>query len=221
MTLPSSVDDAPLSLPFIPPPPSDESTRHIDPVTIDRIPPPIIIHPPIVQIEECRGRSRSRSSSRSSSRSPRRLSPIIIYPNRRCSGRSCSRSRSRSRSSSRSSRRYRRRSRSISPYIPPPPRLPSESPIPIPGPTIIPPAPRFCVVPPVHPMSGPMSPPSPSQWCVRPPSGVWSTQIPTKESVDILTFNYNKNMAYAPAAKTYDVRLLPLLFSSCLRACVI
>lgn len=26
------------------------------------------------------------------------------------------------------------------------------------------------------------------------------------DPVDILTFNYNKNMAYAPAAKTYDVR---------------
>lgn len=219
MTLPGSVDDSPLSLPFIPTPLSDESISHTDPVTIDRMA-PIIIHPPIVQIEECRGRSRSRScsSSRSSSRSPRRLSPIIIYPNRRRS-RGRSRSRSRSRSSSRSWRRCSRRSpRSVSPYIPPP-RLPS--PIPI-GPTIItPPAPRFCVVPPVHPMSGPMSPPSPSQWCVRPPSGVWSTQVPMKESVDILTFNYNKNMAYAPAAKTYDVRLLPLLFSSCLRAYMI
>jgi hypothetical protein len=26
------------------------------------------------------------------------------------------------------------------------------------------------------------------------------------DPVDILTFNYDKNMAYAPAAKTYDVR---------------
>lgn len=26
------------------------------------------------------------------------------------------------------------------------------------------------------------------------------------EPVDIVTFNYNKDMAYAPAAKTYDVR---------------
>jgi len=50
---------------------------------------------------------------------------------------------------------------------------------------------------------GPMSPPSPSPWCVRPPSGIWSTPAP-KQPVDILTFHYNKNMAYAPAAKTYD-----------------
>jgi hypothetical protein len=31
---------------------------------------------------------------------------------------------------------------------------------------------------------------------------------PIPEPVDILTFHHNKNMAYAPAAKDYDVRFL-------------
>jgi len=35
---------------------------------------------------------------------------------------------------------------------------------------------------------------------------------PPYEAVDIVTFNYDKNMAYAPAAKTYDVRFLSLPF---------
>jgi len=58
--------------------------------------------------------------------------------------------------------------------------------------------------PPVVP--APMSPPSPSPWYVGPPSGIWPTQY-AKQPVDILTFHYNKNMAYAPAAKTYDEAL--------------
>lgn len=52
-------------------------------------------------------------------------------------------------------------------------------------PTIIVPGPSFTPQPPVSPVSG----------------------LPY-EPVDIVTFNYNKDMAYAPAAKTYDVRSL-------------
>ena len=44
--------------------------------------------------------------------------------------------------------------------------------------------------------------------CVYSPPEVY--QVP-KHPVDILTFYYDKDMAYAPAAKTYDVRLLFLI----------
>jgi hypothetical protein len=36
---------------------------------------------------------------------------------------------------------------------------------------------------------------------------------PLFDPVDVLTFHYNKNMAYAPAAKTYDVRFFFLFYS--------
>jgi hypothetical protein len=36
---------------------------------------------------------------------------------------------------------------------------------------------------------------------------------PPYEPVDIVTFNHNNDMAYAPAAKTYDVRLFPTFTS--------
>jgi len=49
----------------------------------------------------------------------------------------------------------------------------------------------------------PISPPSPSPWYTSPPSFIYPSQY-QKVAVDILTFHYNKNMAYAPAAKTYD-----------------
>jgi hypothetical protein len=61
-----------------------------------------------------------------------------------------------------------------------------------------------------------MSPPPIHPW---PPAA-----MPLPEPVDILTFHYNKNMAYAPAPNTYDVcgfarlfvcflvSLLPILF---------
>lgn len=86
-------------------------------------------------------------------------------------------------------------------------RTPSPCPIPI-GPTIVSvsPEPGFVVIPPrapPPPMLGPLPPPSPSLWYTRPPSGIWPYQAP-KQPVDILTFHYNENMAYAPAAKTYD-----------------
>ena len=35
---------------------------------------------------------------------------------------------------------------------------------------------------------------------------------PPYEPVDIVTFSYNKDMAYAPAANTYDVRFSPPFF---------
>ena len=47
------------------------------------------------------------------------------------------------------------------------------------------------------------------------PPDVWRT-LPSMQPTDILTFNYKSNMAYAPAAKTYDVRFYSLLsYVSC------
>lgn len=100
-------------------------------------------------------------------------------------------SRDRSRSPSPSPRWTRPRPRSFSPArythtINAP--LPSPSPIPIvqsgPSPVVLPPS-----------------------WYTEPPSGAWPTQVP-KQPADILTLNYNNSFAYAPAAKTYDVRPL-------------
>ena len=165
----------------------------------------IHIMPSTVPVEgyyECQGRGRSRSRSRS----PRRLSPVRVYMRSRSRHRSRTPSRSRSRSHSRSSsprwRRcpFRRPSRSRSPASIPAPQLHVPRP-----PTVVvmpPPPPPPIQVP-------PMSPPSPSPWYFGPPSSsIWPTQvaIPKQLPVDILTFRYDKNMAYAPAAKTYDVR---------------
>jgi hypothetical protein len=83
--------------------------------------------------------------------------------------------------------------------------LQSRSPSPIPAPIIIPLQPSQLLIVVVLPVS--MSLPSPSPWYVGPPSVIWPTQIP-KQPVDILTFHYNKNMAYMPAARTYDVHPL-------------
>jgi hypothetical protein len=44
-----------------------------------------------------------------------------------------------------------------------------------------------------------MTPPTPIR-----PFAYRQETLPTPEPVDILTYHYNKNMAYAPAAKTYD-----------------
>ena len=189
MTWRRSVDDATLSIPFIPPLPSvDESIRpHTDPVIRSASPPTIVpitdVYPLIGQASENRGRSRSRS--------PRRLNPNCRdSPSHTPSSRSHTPS-SRSRSSC-SSGQWRARNAPI--VIP----IPSCQ-----GPP--PPLPPILVYPPEVP--SPRSR-SPSPWCVRPlspPSVVWPTQVP-KQPVDIVTFHYNKNMAYAPAAKTYDVR---------------
>jgi hypothetical protein len=145
-----------------------------------------LIHnvPPPILVEEIRGRSRSRSPHR----------PICMLPCRRGRhdhSRSSSRGRSRSRSSS---PRWRRRSRSRS--FSPPPRvitIPPPSPLPIP------------IIPPAPPAPAPIV--SPPSWYATPPSGVWPTYNVPKQPVDILTFEYNKNMAYVPATKTYEVRL--------------
>ena len=154
--------------------------------------------PTVVEaVEEDRGRSRSRS--------PDRLKPICIHPPPQrvpyCGRRSGSHSHSRS-SSPRWRRRYRSKSRSFSPVGRPCvinilPSAPSPIPIPIaqPGPSQV------------------VSPPS---WYATPPSGLWPTQVP-KQPVDILTFKYNKSLAYVPTTKTYDVRPLSLWFSSFVR----
>jgi hypothetical protein len=48
--------------------------------------------------------------------------------------------------------------------------------------------------------------------CMTPPLPVSPLPSLPYDPVDIVTFNYNKDMAYAPAAKTYDVRF-PSFFS--------
>ena len=156
--------------------------------------------PTVVEVEEeDRGRSLSRSLNR--------LNPMCILPTPQrvpyYGGRSGSRSHSRS-LSPRWRRRFRSQSRSFSPVGRPYvinilPSSPPPNPFVQPGP------------------SGVVSPPS---WYTAPPSGVWPTQVP-KQPIDMLTFRYNNNFAYAPAAKTYDVRPLSLLFSSCVRAYII
>jgi hypothetical protein len=119
---------------------------------------------------------------RSRSRSPLRQRPVGVF--------SC-----RSRSSSSSPRRSRcshPRPASPSPYLPytATPRCPSRSrslsPSPIP------------IIQPEPPQIG-----SPPSWCAAPPSDDPPTQVP-QQRADILTFDYNENIAYAPAAKTYD-----------------
>ena len=150
-----------------------------------------------------RGRSRSRSPPprRRRSASPGcRYSPIpICGPPVIITGPSLydsSPSRSSSPVSSRSPsprrprrRRYSYRSRTPSPmrrsYTYSPPQI------------IYPPPP-----PPILPVPNYISPPSPIPPITWPPAA-----NPIPEAVDILTFQYNNNMAYAPAAKTYDVCL--------------
>ena len=162
-------------------------------------------------LDKCytRGRSRSRSHSRSRSRScsPQSCrSPSLVYPpispcdapiyvtppsfydpgSNACLGYFPGISRSPSPPPRR--RRYSYRSRTPSPV-----RL---SPYPYQAPRIIYPPPPQPIAP--VPCMSPMSPPPPI------PS-VWPSAIPPPEPVDILTFHYNNNMAYAPAPKTYDV----------------
>lgn len=223
----SYYDDVPLPTPFVPHrdiPFVDDTTRPFSGPAIQIIP-----MPPTAPVEVGRGRSRSRSHSRSRSRSrsplrsrsPRRQSPPRVYVTR-SRQRSLTRSRSRS-----SSPRYRdrcSRRRNDSPgciYIDAPRRRRSRSRSrslsPIPAPQIIaqPSQPPIFVMPPPP---RPISPPSPSPWYTGPPSVIWPSQY-QKVPVDILTFHYNKNMAYAPAAKTYEVSPLPLCVYVC--ACVI
>jgi hypothetical protein len=185
------------------------------PTPLAYVPPlPVPVQSPPVPIEfffqgmpdKCyvRGRSRSRSrsppSSRSHSASPagRRHSPIracggpiyitppsLYYPS--SPSRSCSPDSSRSPSPLPAPRRkrYSYRSRTPSPMRP----------YPYSAPQIIypPPAPPIVTMP-------SMTPPTPIR-----PFVYRQETLPTPEPVDILTYHYNKNMAYAPAAKTYDV----------------
>ncbi|KAH9980045.1 hypothetical protein BGW80DRAFT_1454588 [Lactifluus volemus] len=206
-TLPPSIMN---EFPSGPPPPipffSDSfSDSDITPSTVNDVntPPPIMSRPPppFVMVEESRERGRSLS------RSP----PPPIQDLRCCydpiSGTPFSTSRSPSRSISRS------RSRSFSPIYPladmhvPYYWRKSRTPSPIRhgglgqpsynSPIIMHPPPP----PPLAPLPPPpmpcMSPP------LFPPPVMWPPSV-VKCPVDILTFHYNKNMAYAPAAKTYD-----------------
>ena len=151
--------------------------------------------PSVVVVEEDRCRSRSCSSLG--------LTPRYVFP----SPHRTQNCRNRSRSPSLSPRWTRPRPRNFSPArrtpminVP----LPSPSPMPIaqpgPSPVVLPPS-----------------------WYAEPPSGVWPTQVP-KQPADILTLNYNNNFAYAPAAKTYDVRpphpFFFFLMCLCVCACV-
>jgi hypothetical protein len=130
-----------------------------------------------------------RGRSRSRSRSPLQQRPVGVF---RC------RSRSSSSSSPRRSRCPRPRPASASPCLPytATPRCPSRS--------------RSLSPPPI-----PIVQPS---WCAAPPSGDWPAQVP-QQPADILTFDYNENIAYAPAAKTYDVRPLLLVLLMCAYVC--
>lgn len=146
---------------------------------------------PVIVEQDDRGRSRSRSPRRS------RTFPNFCYsPTLR---RSSSRSRSRSRSPSPIWRRL--RPRSFSPA--------SIDIINIPPPSPIPPIPV-----PITRQPSPFVPPPSWYVAPSPAPGVWRT-LPSIQPTDILTFNYKNNMAYAPAAKTYDVCSLLSLFIVC------
>ena len=235
--IPSAVIPHPSDMDFIPPPPTspepvdlsvpaplppsptlwqDISSSDLSYIARPRsptrvpLPPPITAQapPPIVIFEPPRGRSRSRSYSppfeeftcTRPARSSRRYS--YVSPSR-------SRSRSRTPSPCRYSRRrpssY--RPRSVSPslerrysfHVPPPPPPMFYPPLPPPPIFVCPPRTPTPIPPPTVIIPGPCMTPQP----VSPVTGL------PYEPVDIVTFNYNKDMAYAPAAKTYDVRSFP------------
>jgi hypothetical protein len=155
------------------------------------IPPMPMPPPPITLFDEPRdrGRSLSRSPSLGPSRSPSGsfTPPPIRFREHDFldRGRTPSSSRSPSRSRSPFGCRLRRpcwrnsRAPTVIECFPPPVS------------TTIPPPP-----PPIRCITPPYFPPPPVSW-------------PPKIPVDILTFHFNKNMAYAPASKTYDVRFPP------------
>lgn len=92
--------------------------------------------------------------------------------------------------------------------LPPPPPI-MFAPPPPPQPPIF--------VRPASPMYNPPQPAPPpiiisGPSCMTPPPPVSPLPSLPYDPVDIVTFNYNKDMAYAPAAKTYDVRF-PSFFS--------
>lgn len=203
----ASLDIFPKIFPPIEPP---SPLAYVPPIPAQVQSPPVPIEfffPPGMMPDKCyvRGRSRSRSrsppSSRGHSASPvgRRHSPIracggpiyiappsLYYPGSSLS-RSCSPDSSRSPSPVPPPRRkrYSYRSRTPSPMRPytySPPQI-----------IYPPPAPPIVTVP-------SMTPPPPIR-----PFVYRQETLPIAEPVDILTYHYNKNMAYAPAAKTYDV----------------
>ena len=181
------------------------------------VPPPVPVQSPPLPIEfffpetpdKCyfgsRGRSRSRSRtapSRDPSASPPRchspiracVNPIMVYPPSlygSSHSRSCTPESLRSPSPPPRRRRYSYRSRTPSPirrsYTYTPPQI------------LYPPPP-----PPIVPLPNMTQPPPP----IIPPFGYRPEPMPIPEPVDILTYHSNKNMAYAPAAKTYDVLCL-------------
>jgi len=207
MTRPTSFDDASLCSP-IPPIPHRDIPVVDETVSYAGAPIPV---PQTIVVIEGRGRSRSRSRTPERDFYNPRYSPSPIGPRRR---------RSRSRSSTPSWERCRCRRRSPSPeYLRssrvPPPRTPS--PVSVLAAPIIPPLPQQPIVVMPPPMPASISSPSPLPW-YQP--AVWQTQI-VKQPVDILTFHYSnsKNMAYVPAAKTYDVRpILTLVCGMCVRS---
>jgi hypothetical protein len=183
------------SLTFIPDDPFDATTAFPSPSLIDiPIPPLPIPTPPMIHVDESsRGRSLSRSPTRCFPPPPIRFREHGCFDR----GRTPSGSRSPSRSRSpfcRLRRPYWERSRTPSPS-PLPQRHSTYDSSYAPPPVIIPPPPPIrCITPPHF-----------------PPPVLWPPPSLAKIPVDILTFHFNKNMAYAPAAKTYEVRFPPPL----------
>ncbi|KAI9430544.1 hypothetical protein H4582DRAFT_2016360 [Lactarius indigo] len=178
---------------------SYRDTPLVDECTGLHICPPVVAAPPIAPDKEGRGRSRN----------PRRLSPASEYYRYRYSPSPTRRGGSRSSSQSLPTYRRRRRRQPARRRVTPPEYLETGAyrlrPLRSPSPSYIPPSvvwppqhPPIAVMPhPPPPVAAPMSLPSPSPWYVK--------QTTTgKQPVDILTFRYNKNMAFALAAETYD-----------------
>ena len=187
--------------------------------------PPTVVEVPTQPIIIVRGRSPSRSPSRSRSRSRSRTPSPVHYHRHHASPRRRRRCHSPQSSRSPSPRPTRRRSywrrsrspspRSPSPLSPPaippycyqPPPMPADEMFVLPSPSPSPPPPpmQYPAPIPMPCMAPPLPPPAAPPIMVYPPT--------MNEPVDILTFCYNKKMAYAPAATTYDVRsFFPLLF---------
>lgn len=62
-------------------------------------------------------------------------------------------------------------------------------------------------MPQMYPSPPPIVPPSPVPYPIPPPSSIWppvANPMLIPETVDLLTYRYSENMAFAPVAKTYD-----------------
>lgn len=156
-------------------------------------PPPIFpLAPPVIRLPESRGRSRSRSPRPpyfACGNRPHMLPTLSDYSPTRSYSPSFTPPPSRRR------RCYRRPSRSRS-RTPSPIRRPYTYPSPQVIITQAPPP------PPVEVHMPSMSPPTPIP--------MWPPPVPAPEPVEVLTFHYGTNMAYAPAVKTYDVSLFSI-----------